>query len=95
MAIDANGQELSVGDKVFYITVRGGSKSPQIGTVLKVCPKKIRISTNRTTSRYLGNGKGFAPEVPKKLHQFHSHVVKVIDSISKVTEDKSQLDLFS
>ncbi len=95
MAIDANGQELNVGDKVFYITIRCGGKRPQIGTVLKICPKMIRISTNRTTSRYLGNGKGFGPEVPKKLHQFHSHVVKVIDSISKVTEDKSQLDLFS
>lgn len=95
MAIDANGQELNVGDKVFYITVRCGSKRPQIGVIEKICPQKVRISTDRMTSKYLGNGKGFSPKVPRKLHQEHSHVVKIIDSTSKVTEDKSQLELFN
>ena len=44
MAIDANGQELNVGDKVFYIVVRCGCKRPKIGIIEKICPQKVKIS---------------------------------------------------
>lgn len=92
MAIDANGQELNVGDKVFYITVRCGGKRPKIGVIEKICPQKVRIS-NGNFKLKINTGE----KIPFGIYQKHSQVVKVIDSIPKQVEYKpdTQLELFS
>lgn len=90
MAIDANGQELNVGDKVFYITVRWGRKRPKLGFIEKICLQKVRISNGNFKHKIKTDEK-----IPFGIYQKHSQVVKVIDRTSKVTENKSQLELFS
>lgn len=76
MALDANKQELNVEDVVFFITVRGGCKSPKIGRVLKVCPQVVKIQPNpfEYEDRVTKEKKIY---IQKPLYQFHSHVVKV------------------
>lgn len=89
MAIDANGQELNVGDKVFYITVRCGSKRPQIGVIEKICPQKVRISNGRFKHK-ISTGE----KIPFGIYQKHRHVVK-LSSVPQEVKEVNQLQLFS
>ncbi len=77
MAVDANGQELNVGDKVFYITVRCGAKRPKLGFIEKICPQKVRISNGNFKHKIKTDEK-----IPFGIYQKHSQVVKV-NSIPK------------